>query len=110
MRNPVIVFFFILQCFIQTSMIAQERAPYKDSTLPVDVRVKDLLARMTPEEKFWQLFMIPGEVQIGKEDLYKHGIFGFQVSAASSDGNAAQQILKYNVNDNALVLAKKINS
>jgi len=84
--------------------------PYKNSSLPIDERVKDLVSRMTPEEKFWQLFMIPGELQPGKENLYQYGIFGFQVSAASSDGNAAQQMLKYNVNDNAMMLAKKINA
>lgn len=88
---------------------AQEM-PYKNPKLSVDVRVKDLLARMTPEEKFWQLFMIPGELVPGKEDQYKYGIFGFQVSAASADGNASQQLLSYNVKDNALTLARKINS
>jgi beta-glucosidase len=103
-----ILFFLLLS--VPCGILAQQSIVYKDSSQPIDTRVKDLLARMTPEEKFWQLFMIPGELQPGKEDLYKYGIFGFQVSATSSDGNAVQQMLKYNVNDNALMLAKKINS
>ncbi|HSB93653.1 MAG TPA: glycoside hydrolase family 3 N-terminal domain-containing protein [Flavitalea sp.] len=110
MRKAHLLILTLLPFLAQTSVFAQKLPLYKDSTQPVDIRVKDLLARMTPEEKFWQLFMIPGELQPGKEDLYKHGIFGFQVSAASSDGGASQQMLKYNVNDNALMLAKKINS
>ena len=30
--------------------------------MPVASRVRDLLGRMTPEEKFWQLFMLPGSL------------------------------------------------
>jgi beta-glucosidase len=41
--------------------------PYKDPSQPTEVRVKDLLSRMTPDEKFWQLFMIPGDLSQGKE-------------------------------------------
>src|SRR5260221_3425514 len=36
--------------------------PYKNASLPVDARVKDLLGQMTLEEKFWQLFMIPEDL------------------------------------------------
>lgn len=82
---------------------------YKNSQLPVEERVKDLLSRMTPEEKFWQLFMIPGEVNEGDSDKYVNGIFGFQVSAKSGSGDAAGQMLKYDATENASVLAKKIN-
>ena len=65
--------------------------PYKNSALPIEERVKDLLSRMTPEEKFWQMFMIPGEVSQSDSDKYAHGIFGFQVSARSGNGNAASK-------------------
>jgi beta-glucosidase len=92
------------------STSAQTRLPYKDATLSIDLRVKDLLARMTPEEKFWQLFMIPGGVEKGEEDKYRNGIFGFQVSAASANGQAAGQLLNYNATENAAALAKKINT
>jgi beta-glucosidase len=64
---------------------------------------------MTPEEKFWQLFMIPGAIENNNEEKYKNGIFGFQVSADSKNGDAAQQMLVYNATDDALTLAKKIN-
>ena len=55
--------------------------PYHDASLPVDARVKDLLGRMTLEEKFWQLFMIPGDLDDPAND-YSNGIFGLQISTA----------------------------
>ncbi len=53
---------------------------YKDPRLPVETRVKDLLSRMTPEEKFWQLFMLSTNriEDIGRCD---RGAFGFQVGS-----------------------------
>ncbi|MDP4253803.1 MAG: glycoside hydrolase family 3 C-terminal domain-containing protein [Bacteroidota bacterium] len=89
----------------------QRPAPYKDSTLPIDVRVKDLLSRMTTEEKFRQLFMIPGELPGGTQnENYRAGLFGFQVSAASKKGDAGAQMLDYGVAEDAGTLATKINS
>jgi beta-glucosidase len=55
--------------------------PYRDRSRPIDERVRDLLGRMTLEEKFWQLFMIPGDLDNPAND-YSHGVFGLQVSAA----------------------------
>jgi beta-glucosidase len=55
--------------------------PYRDAKLPVDDRVRDLLGRMSLEEKFWQLFMIPGDLDNAAND-YSKGIFGLQISAA----------------------------
>lgn len=80
---------------------------YKDSTQPIEIRVNDLLSRMTLEEKFWQVFMVPsdGDTTNGK---LKHGIFGLQLSA-SSQGDAGGQLLHYNTSDNALTLVRKIN-
>jgi beta-glucosidase len=43
-----------------------------------DARAKALVARMTLEEKFWQLFMIPGDFRDTTHD-YSHGVFGLQV-------------------------------
>src|SRR4029079_15939675 len=57
--------------------------PYRDARVPVDERVKDLLGRMTLEEKFWQLFMIPGDLDTPADD-YSKGIFGLQISAGSA--------------------------
>jgi beta-glucosidase len=107
MKNIFFSFWFSMICAFA---IGQDILPYKDLSLPIEDRVKDLLKRMTIEEKFWQLFMIPGEINKADEEKYKNGIFGFQVSAGSQDGNAAQQMLKYNSSEDALLLAKKINS
>lgn len=93
----------------QFQSFSQPTPIYKNAQAPVESRVKDLMARMTPEEKFWQLFMIPGEVKPGEEAKYVNGIFGFQVSAASQGGNASAQLLTYNATDDAKSLAKKIN-
>src|ERR1700744_2001814 len=83
---------------------------YKDSTQPVAKRGSDLLSRMTIEEKFWQLFMIPGDIPAGQENRYSNGIFGFQVSAASKKGDAGAQMLDYGVADDRAALAAKINA
>ena len=83
--------------------------PYKNPKLSVDLRVKDLISRMTPEEKFWQLFMIPGDVTEKNKDQFKQGIFGLQVSAAAQGSGNAQQMLTYNTSEDGLSLAKKVN-
>jgi beta-glucosidase len=88
---------------------AQSTQDYKHAKLPIPQRVNDLLSRMTAEEKFWQLFMIPGDIKEGDEAKYKNGLFGFQVSAESSTAGAANQLLKYVVGEDAKSLAKRIN-
>lgn len=90
------------------ALYAQVTPIYKDPKRPIAERVQDLLGRMTPEEKFWQLFMIPGDLDRAAPQQYRAGIFGFQVSAASQ-GDAGGQLLRYGTNENALTLAKKIN-
>jgi beta-glucosidase len=82
--------------------------PYKNPDLSVDERVDDLIRRMTPEEKFWQLFMIPGDLGDEKEK-FKNGIFGFQVNTAGQNANAAGQMLNYAETCGALESAEKIN-
>jgi beta-glucosidase len=56
---------------------AAAQAPYRNPALPVEARVRDLLGRMTVEEKFWQLFMLPGNRTDPAHD-YSHGVFGLQ--------------------------------
>ncbi|PYO93000.1 MAG: beta-1,3-glucosyltransferase [Gemmatimonadetes bacterium] len=47
---------------------------------------------MTLEDKFWQLFMLPGALDDSSND-YSHGVFGLQVAAAdSSSRNHAARI------------------
>src|SRR5574338_448880 len=67
---------------------AQAAPPYRDATRPIDTRVQDLLARMTPAEKFWQLYMSPGNLDDPSHD-YSHGSFGLQVDAPRDSGAAA---------------------
>ncbi|UKJ05879.1 glycoside hydrolase family 3 C-terminal domain-containing protein [Solitalea lacus] len=94
--------------FISLSGSAQSQFPYKNPKLSIDQRVKDLISRMTVQEKFWQLFMIPGDLEEGNEK-YKAGIFGFQVST-KGNSDAAGQLLSYSSSATALETAKKINS
>jgi beta-glucosidase len=76
---------------------AQAGAPYHDARLPTPARVRDLVGRMTLEEKFWQLFMIPGDLDDSTHD-YSHGVFGLQIAPAAlpskvveSAGSAARR-------------------
>ncbi len=102
------IFVFIIITGFSLSGFAQKNI-YKDNTQPIAARVADLLKRMTAEEKFWQLFMIPGDLNNAAPGQYKNGIFGFQVSAGGA-GDMNNQLLKYNTKEDALYLAKKINS
>ena len=82
-----------LFCFSPASLAAQAPATdasavvrppadalYRDPRRSPSERTQDLLARMTLEEKFWQLFMIPGDRDDPSHD-YRHGSFGLQVVA-----------------------------
>ena len=102
-----IVVFIVITGFFSSSFA--QKIIYKDNTQPIVARVADLLKRMTPEEKFWQLFMIPGDLNNASPGQYKNGLFGFQVSAGGA-GDMNNQLLKYNTKEDALYLAKKINS
>jgi beta-glucosidase len=75
-------------------MVAPPQAPaYRNPNLPIEARVRDLLGRMTLEEKFWQLFMIPGDLDNPAND-YSHGIFGLQIS--STKGTAREHAERIN--------------
>ena len=50
---------------------SQKKYPYQDAKLPVEERVKDLLRRMSLEEKVRQMDMYKGEFFKEKEDLSK---------------------------------------
>lgn len=78
---------------------AQDIPLYRDSTRSVDRRVEDLLGRMTKEEKFWQLFMIPGDLDQPGQD-YSHGIFGLQIApSGTATGPAAARAHAERIND-----------
>lgn len=104
------VYVILIQIIVTSTVDAQTIPLYKNSRAPINERVKDLLDRMTPTEKFWQLFMIPGDIKPGDAPKYKDGLFGFQVSAASAGTEGAQQMLQYNATETAVSLAKKVNA
>lgn len=54
-------------------------AVYRDARRTPAERAQDLLARMTLREKFWQLFMIPGDRDNAQHD-YAAGSFGLQIN------------------------------
>ncbi|SHK72137.1 glycoside hydrolase family 3 N-terminal domain-containing protein [Chryseobacterium polytrichastri] len=95
---------------LSSVFISAQKPLYKDAKQPLEARVQDLLKRMTPEEKFWQCFMIPGDLDNVPKGQYSHGIFGLQVSAGNQGGGVAGQLLTYNANEDAERLAKKINA
>src|SRR6185369_10612621 len=69
---------------------AQQLTPYRNPTVPIDARVRDLLGRMTLEEKFWQLYMSPGDLDDPAND-YSHGAFGLQIGTKDTTrANAAR--------------------
>ena len=87
---PAVLIIFILALTAQSAAgppspgapDPQGQLLYKDPSRPVDERVRDLLARMTMEEKFWQLFMIPGDLDDPAHD-YSKGVFGLQIRTKS---------------------------
>lgn len=88
--------------------VQAEELPYKNPNLPIEERVNDLLKRMTVEEKFWQIYMMPGDLDAGKE-RFKDGIFGFQVSTVGADDPQMRQMLQYNPKLTAAETVKKVN-
>src|SRR6187401_1219422 len=89
---------------------AQTVPLYKQAGAPIDARVSDLLARMTLEEKFWQLFMIPGDLDNPAND-YSHGIFGLQIRGQLAPGRAATgQPEEQKERDDPQDHAKRINA
>ncbi len=91
---------------IFSSCRQEDKLIYKDPDMAIEDRVLDLLSRMTMEEKFGQLFMVPGDFSNGMEQ-YKDGIFGFQFNTRSS--STAQQVFNYAEGGNAEQAAILVN-
>lgn len=105
-RKTLLLIAFLPLC---SSAWSQEGAPvYKNAKQPVEVRVQDLLKRMTPDEKFWQLFMIPGGLQ-GDMGRFGNGIFGLQVNTTATQKDAAGQLMNYGQQGGAVQMAREIN-
>jgi beta-glucosidase len=79
------------------SASAGAQAPYRDAKQPIAARVKDLLGRMTVEEKFWQLYMLNGAIGDSGTN-YSKGVFGLQfrgTRTASEDAAAQNRMQRY---------------
>lgn len=99
-------FCLIIFCVLQGRLSAQQ-LPYQNPRLPHAVRVKDLLSRMKPEEKFWQLFMAPGS--LADTNQLRKSVFGLQLNA-STQTNTTQQVLQYGNGQDALSFTKQVNA
>ena len=104
-KNIIIISVIVV---IAVSCDRQDEIRYKNSKLPIEERVEDLLSRMTIEEKFGQLFMVPFEPADGMEK-YIDGIFGFQMNTKSQSDSDADQILQYAEGGEAMQSAKLTN-
>ncbi|MBN2091731.1 glycoside hydrolase family 3 C-terminal domain-containing protein [candidate division KSB1 bacterium] len=109
MKNITLLMLVFLSIICNFLSAQSDRSIYKNPDQPIEERVKDLLSRMTLEEKFWQLFMIPGDLSDGKEK-YQHGIFGLQVATTGNSGKVSEQLLTYNSSGTAKFVAGKINA
>ena len=114
MRNRVLItLFFLSVALLQGCGKGEKRKgavlPYKDASLPVEDRVDDLLKRMTPEEKFWQLFMIPDDLTNDAHD-FSNGAFGFQVGTQGLVTGKDMQMLEYSPGADAMEAARQINN
>ncbi|MGA9295128.1 MAG: glycoside hydrolase family 3 C-terminal domain-containing protein [Ignavibacteriaceae bacterium] len=104
MKKLFIILFLVL--FIKPNY--SQEPPYKNPKLSIEKRVEDLLSRMTPEEKFWQLYMIPGDLSEEK-DKFRNGIFGLQLNTRAKSNNTAEQMMDYGSSGSAESEAKEIN-
>jgi beta-glucosidase len=63
----------IISFCLSNLLMAQKAAPYKDAKLPIEKRVKDLLSRMTLDEKVGQLNQLNGGVMTGPQAAKEPG-------------------------------------
>jgi beta-glucosidase len=86
---------FVLALLIASALAGatatDQTPPYRNPALPIADRVRDLVGRMTLEEKFWQLFMIPGDLDNPAND-YSNGIFGLQIRIRGTARAHAEKI------------------
>ncbi|HEX5004422.1 MAG TPA: glycoside hydrolase family 3 N-terminal domain-containing protein [Gemmatimonadales bacterium] len=73
------------------SRVLRALLPFILAASTAAAQAPDLLPRMTLEEKFWQLFMIPGDLSDPSHD-YRNGVFGLQVPAAPTAREDAEGI------------------
>lgn len=98
----------VLGLLLVATLNAQTPA-YRDSTLATSVRAQDLLRRMTIDEKFGQLFMLPGDLAPDSA-RFQHGLFGLQLAARGDRSTAAAQLLTRDPTGSARDVARRINT
>lgn len=108
MKN-FLLFLAVLGLCMQ-NLAAKVKYPYKDKSLSVEERVADLLSRMTTEEKFWQVYMMPGDLDLLHSDRFKHGVFGFQMHTLGAENPEMKQMLQYDPSLTATETAKTANA
>lgn len=100
---------YLACCLFSLPVFGQTILPYKRKELPVEQRVADLLSRMTPEEKFRQLFMVAGD--LGTDSLrFSEGLFGFQMNTVQEANSASNQMMQYAAGEGALQTQRKVNN
>ncbi len=96
----------LLLIFLCCSLLVRAQL-YKDPSQLIEVRVTDLLGRMSASEKAWQLFMVPSDFDTTK-CRFTDGIFGIQLFA-SALSDPTQQILNYSSSNTNLELIARAN-
>ena len=103
-KFSLLVFFF----YLIFPSFSQDNLLYKNPGLPVETRVRDLLSRMTKEEKFFQLFMVQYDTNGGME-RFRNGMCGLQVRKSwNNDANTGKG--DHDSFFSAVETARKINS
>ena len=106
MKKSLKILLIIIMATEVLLLYPQSVPTYKIRSIPTEKRVKDLLQRMTPEEKFWQLFCVAESWDM-KKDRYLHGAFGFE--GGEADGKAEGQMIALPDDGSAEGVVKKIN-
>ena len=78
MRRSTIALLLLMPGALTIMALTQDRPAYRNASLSPDVRARDLVSRMTMQEKFWQLYMSPGSLDDSTHD-YSNGSFGLQI-------------------------------
>ena len=102
--TTAVFFALVLMCGTTNNRLNQKKASnevitYLDPTATIDNRVKDLMSRMTLEEKVYQMCQYVGlehmkeaEAKISPEELEKNDALGFYPGMRSGDiGKLAEQ-------------------
>jgi beta-glucosidase len=99
----------MLLALCATLPLTAQRPAYQDPALSSARRAQDLLARMTIEEKFGQLYMLPGDLA-PDSSRFRHGLFGLQIAARGDRRDAAAQLLERDPSGSAGEVARRINA